>query len=401
MSAPAADDLLSEEAALYPALRFGHGDGPGLHALIVGVSRYPHLPAPGAEPTALQQRHGLGLEQLTAAARTGCLVYRWLLHNRARLPARLASCRLLLAAVASELEATDGLEELASDALLQSFHRAAKAWRADAASDPDNVALFYFAGHGFQRKRGSNHVLLLEDTGNPAEGGRLFHAFEARNLVDGMAASGDYERVARRQLFFFDACRLPLTEGYRWEDEKSSEIWSVSTIAHDDRTAVEYYTTEPGAEAFEIASRQTMFSRALLRCLRGAGADEIDGRWCVTVDSLNAPLRHHLTQVAGDYESSPQRFRVAGGGDQMEICRLAQAPRVQLAVTVVPGSDAPLTEVTATDFSTTETFGPPLLPQPFPAWLRAGQYVVTTRTGAVERRRVLGLKPPHGAWDLP
>ena len=64
---------------------------PGLHALIIGVSRYRYLPAEGARRTERQQRYGLGLSQLSCGARTARLFYDWLLDAQHRLPVPLPS----------------------------------------------------------------------------------------------------------------------------------------------------------------------------------------------------------------------------------------------------------------------------------------------------------------------
>jgi hypothetical protein len=65
---------------------------PGVHALIVGVSSYRHLPGGGG----VQAAETYGLTQLSAAASTATAVYEWLATQSANLRVPLASCRLLL-----------------------------------------------------------------------------------------------------------------------------------------------------------------------------------------------------------------------------------------------------------------------------------------------------------------
>jgi hypothetical protein len=58
--------------------RAEHAGKPGVHALIIGISNYPNLPAAGEQRTEQQKRYGLGLSRLTSAAATGFLIYQWL-----------------------------------------------------------------------------------------------------------------------------------------------------------------------------------------------------------------------------------------------------------------------------------------------------------------------------------
>jgi hypothetical protein len=63
--------------------------GPGLHALIAGVSAYRHLPG-GAGPIA---RRTFGFSQRHTAARTAFRIRTWLEERRERLPVPLATIR--------------------------------------------------------------------------------------------------------------------------------------------------------------------------------------------------------------------------------------------------------------------------------------------------------------------
>jgi len=394
--------FLLEEAALFAPV-FQATDQPdhqqGFHALIIGVSRHPHLPLPGQSPTAMQQQHGLGLEQLTCAATTGYRIYRWLRDHEDDLPLPLLTCRLLLAPTPEEAASVAGLAQVASGATLKQVLHAARAWRADSAARANDRTFFYFAGHGFLRKR-NDLVLILEDIGEPI-GGMLTNAIEVSNLVGGMMPSDDYPQLASTQLYFFDACRLPVTDGYQWEDHNCTDVWPVP-VNFTAPARIEYYTTEPGRPAFAIRDEQTVFSRALLDCLLGGGAEEVStGHWCVTVNSLNTCLSYHLERVAKEKNIPMPKFYCSAPGHQIILADLTDPPEVELTVSVVPDEAAVDTKLIIGDLKKQlMACGPPLSPHPYRQPFPVGVYKVTTRLNGGEKQQLLGLKPPCGAWEL-
>ena len=124
---------------------------PGMHALVVGVSAYPHL-AGGADPVA----DPWGMGQLTSTASSAHMIFEWL--KAAQLSVPLATCRLLLSPSPGEA----ALSGVAEPATVDNLLREADAWRRDASTNRDNATLFYFAGHGIQRTK-EDAVLCLQD----------------------------------------------------------------------------------------------------------------------------------------------------------------------------------------------------------------------------------------------
>jgi hypothetical protein len=381
-----------------------HPDQPGIHALIIGVSDYTHLPAADAHPSQEQEKYGLGLTRLSAAASTGFLVYEWLLASRDALPLPLLTCRLLLAPSADELQRVDGLGALGSDATLKSVLAEAKAWRNDAATHRDGLTFFYFAGHGLRRKRG-DHVLVLQDVGDGL-GQRLQNAVDTFTLVQGMAPSEDHPEIARRQLYFFDACQMRPIDAWKYEDEGCTGVFDKPTIQEDDRAAPEYYTALPGMTAFALPGEQTVFSKALLKCLRGAVGERRGRQWGVTLLSLNKGLQHHLADIL-DKEPEEQMFRVDGLTENLLLLRLAEPPDVELVLQVVPGKDAARAEVTVSDLKHPALkFGPPLHPHPYSAKVKAGAYQVSVQVSGASGNvsssppELLEASPPYDRWEL-
>jgi hypothetical protein len=384
--------------------RTGHEGKPGVHALVIGISHYVNLPT-GSTLTKRQRRYGLGLRQLNCAARTGRMVFDWLIKERAGLPVPLATCRLLLSPVDGEMDGWSDPDLGVASANLHAVLETAAQWREDAASHPDNVTLFYFVGHGFQNERGK-HVLILADIGDGI-GPRLKNAIDADSLIGGMAPSDEYPQVARQQFYFFDACRIPSVEASKYETMPATLVWDPPVLTEkgfDDRSAPVYHTTEPGRRAFAAPGDQTLFSKALLRCLQGDGAEELDGdRWGITAASLVRGLEHHMEAMEKLYKAR-QRIKVDDSSTKAILYRLSKPPRVDIDVALMPAHEAGKVRLTLTNHNLpVETFGPPLKPHPFRIRPRAGAYEVTVTCAGNDngpRRRILTVAPPPKGWSL-
>jgi hypothetical protein len=374
---------------------------PGVHALIVGVSRYRYLPRPDVEPDAHQQSYGLGLAQLTCAALSGHNVYRWLLDADSRLPLPLSTCRVLLSAQDEEAANRSQLSDFQDGASLQNFLLAATAWRADVARNDQNIGIFYFAGHGFERRR-SDHVLVLDDVGEGI-GSRLAKCVEVSNLVNGMAPSTAYPTMGLQQLFFFDSCRLPVPDAAKWEDKECSQIWDVPTVAADARSAMEFSTAKPGVAAFAIRDEETIFSRALIECLTGGAGEWVGDRWQVNVSSLHRNLGFHLAQIASREQIDIQAHVFKGPSDPFRIVDLLDAPQAELLIEVDPEDLASSVRVEFQDFTnggSTFSVGPPIVPHPLATQIRAGKYLIVTTGPNGSKPGLADLSLPERPWRL-
>jgi hypothetical protein len=111
---------------------------PGLHALIVGVSRYPHLAGPHDLPT----ERSFGMCSLTSAASSAFTLFGWL-KQRAQPPVPLASIRLMIAPSEEELAQTPELGEHASACSFDDFIKEVWEWRKQAGTSENGMTLFY------------------------------------------------------------------------------------------------------------------------------------------------------------------------------------------------------------------------------------------------------------------
>jgi hypothetical protein len=334
------------------------GGRAGLHALIVGVSEYPDLP-PATVPQPPDKPPTFGMRRLTTAATSAVRVFEWLKATAARelFPVSLATCRLLFSPSPAE-KAVLNLDQAAAgwqEAELGKFQKAAIAWREDAETRPGNCTLFYFAGHGVHRTMG-HQVLLFPGFGR-AKLPACTSGVEVQELLMGMAPSAARPKVAKNQLFFFDACRIKPASFAKYEPEnnRAPAFWQVEKFSSkypDYRYCLSFYTTVTGSAAYSIPKGdQTLFSRALLQCLAGGAAVEDETRdanddlaWYVTANSLNNALQYHLDKVGNQY-GLRQEFRAAGTGPHFVIQQLRGKPEADIHLWFSPSEAFPYAEV--------------------------------------------------------
>jgi Caspase domain len=351
------------------------GEAPGVHALIAGVSDYTHLPG-GAGPPADKS---FGMQQLSSAALSAYRIYEWLIARKDRLPAPLASVRLLLAATPPEVAAEPALAEITGSCTLSEFKSDAGAWRADARTHRESTTVFYFAGHGVQRTKG-DAVLLLQDFGAPGTT-ILEKAVNTKNIQNGMAPSPSQPEIARTQLYFVDACRM-LPEAFRdYEQLDTSPVFDPEVGGEDDRRTPTYFAAVPGAVAYARPGVQTLFSEALLACLNGGAAEleEVEGedRWTVTHFSLGDKLAERVREIAAD-AGAVQWIRSDGFGTNAPLHYLDGPPRVDVELEVVPSGALEWARVAILDDSGAPAaeLPTPLAPNPYATTLPAGVYAV-------------------------
>jgi hypothetical protein len=377
---------------------------PGLHALVVGVSDYPGL-LDREDKQAAPAEH-LGLRKLRSAATTAHAVASWLVERKDRLAVPLASCRLLLSPSGHE----NALAGIAPSATLANFMAAAAAWRKDALGDAANFTLFYFAGHGLSRKRTNGQTLLFEEF---AQGLKLLAGcVETSNLLEGMNAVSDDDTMARTQLYFYDACRTHPKEVDRYEQVFADTIWdprpaAADKIYRDSRLTPAFYTP-PGTQAFGLPGLGSVFSEALLRCLKGgAGVYDARGRrWLVTLNSLILAFNEQLRIVNAEYKTD-QDSRISEIGKQALLHHLDGPPLVDVEITLAPQDKRAHARISVADEKDKKLFD---LGAPFPDSHRnklpAGSYAISSvpdvREPAAVAHKLCHQQaiPPYSEWPL-
>jgi hypothetical protein len=372
---------------------------PGVHALIIGVSAYPHL-AGGTAPVA----DPWGMSQLTSTATTAQKIVDWLAS--ALLPVPLATCRLLL----SPSPAEAALAGTAAAATVDNLLVEADLWRQDASTNRDNVTLFYFAGHGIQRTKEDAVLCLQEFRKTP--GPALRETVDLATIRAGMSPAPGRDDIARTQFYFVDACREQTVEQSKFEPLETSAVFDKDLAGEDDRASPIFYSSISNHPAMSVPGGQTLFSTALIDCLRGAGGDSLgedaagNSRWGVSVAGLNRALAMRIADLNRQH-GADQTYTTGGQFADATICLLPGAPMVDVALLIDPVAACAVGQLTVVADGNVVTLNrpAPLAPHPLREQLPAGLYnVVLSFTPPsppfVDRQKFQTARAPRAEWKV-
>jgi hypothetical protein len=367
------------------------GGAPAGHVFIAGVSKYSHFQDGGEKLTA----NTYGMRQLTTMASAAWEFYQFLLERdrTSRLPFRLGTVRVLLSPTQAELAKTPDMAR-AQDCKRADFAKNIKAWRESAIVDSGGFALFYFAGHGVQRKPG-DPLILMQDFGDPDEG-QLARAVSINDIFYGMAPTSEMgDNTPLKQLYIVDACR-ERPSGF--PSGEVASVWNTDMPDGKDKRIAPIFAPVSGAQAFEQAGEEAFFSKRVLKCLKGAGGITTPANdWEVTVYSLSEALRYETDQLLKDGVElawSPQ-----GNMNNMPLHKLDGPPNVTVNLQVDPADHVPKVQLRILDGTDRPVYEKkPVNPHPDAIELPAGKYrVEATVDGALKFSDTLKLQPPRSS----
>jgi hypothetical protein len=274
--------------------------GPGTHVLIVGVGRYTFGKGPGATPV------GSDLRQLTSPPISARAMADWFMARFENPEKPLASLSLLVSesktvpyAAPARFAAAPMVPPRASFANVRA---AAGRWAQRLATNKDNMAVFYFCGHGISQ--GEQAALLLDDFGAPiAE----FDGAIALDVFRGTMKNSP----AIQQLFLLDCCRTNADDFYKHETLIGSRIVSIPFLSRGHSQSSQpcvLFPTLDGEEAFGVRDDVSAFTRAAIDAMSFAAADPSSGIWQTTtgriIDAVSTLIRVRVPQLT--MRSTPQ-----------------------------------------------------------------------------------------------
>jgi hypothetical protein len=203
-------------------------------------------------------------------------------------------------------------------------------WADDVNTHEDNLAIFYFCGHGL--RIGDMQFLLAEDFGSnhraPFE-----NAIEPEELANSMR-----KMKGRRQLFLIDACSTEVRFSERYKNVRTRTIVQEAqneNLAKSEQCLIR--ASKFGTRAFGFPNGPSLFMDAFLRAMKGAGAVSTQRRqWVIKTDMLRMALSW-LIQLRP--EGFGQEVSYGGGtlssnlsfhalpGDPLVPVRVSCAPR--------------------------------------------------------------------------
>lgn len=263
---------------------------PRTHVLIIGVGYYPHF-AKGPEPVK-PSVHSLAHE-LTSVPSSTEQFASWIFSPAFRPRIPLGTVDLLLSQKnPTPFRNVPGGEpqRVPDQATFDNMKRAIRDWESRCKSCANNQAIFYYCGHGLEVPE--RLALLASDfpeTTRPYD-----KSIDFKNIFQGMGSSN-----VNNQWFFVDACREAptgnLDGNYDFDPIKILRQTTINTKGSI------IYSTFPTESSQGIPGDSTIFTKALLKCMkRGWGSEkDVNGRWVVTLGSLSRQLYALMTGNGG------------------------------------------------------------------------------------------------------
>lgn len=387
---------------------------PGMHALIVGIGNYLHLPP---EPQNPQDAKGYKMNKLKTPALSAFDLFKFLCFpgEGRELTLQLSSCRLMLDPCpeeAVELQKDSLFLQLSKNGQVhldcgvtltvelrqgpvqvRSFRDVATAWREDAEQHKGGITLFYFAGHGLAHNY--DRALLLSEfnrKGDPL----LDNAISSNALIDGMYGSKHNVPMAQSQYYFFDCCSTYQTseELEKNLNDPQNPFSDRLNMPREGRAIARFFASRLGSSAWEDENR-TLFSKAVLEGLKRGADGRYCGmnpdRWDIATYSMTKVMKHEMLKLYG--QTQVIQDVVTGSTNIRPILTVPQLKDVDVWV-ILPQLNAlekSSLELRSIILKTpTGSKGPPLSPNYFFGRIPMGNYTAHANFGGA-----------YPNWDSP
>jgi len=316
------------------SLVYNAANSPGTHVLAIGVGRYRHLLGGDGKMAA----RPLGLEQLESPPVSLKALLDWCLAPLLKegatgfinADAPLASIEALASAKTPvSIDTPSGAKTLDA-ATHKNIKKAFKAWLKRVTSNPGNIGVFYFCGHGVMA---ADRYLLAEDFGHD-ESEPWAKAFDLSNTIRAL------EREVKGTLYYFiDACQDIATDVAMTLGANPHALYPVHL--HKPVTPgggrVEMYATGEGRKAYAPeGGRISYFTSALLSALSGyCGGKTQHAGWTVGGGDLVTAvpdMLHYQALETGSTQVGNQFY----GGTPAPLLHLTAAPKVKAWLDLEP-----------------------------------------------------------------
>lgn len=352
---------------------------PCLHAFVIGVGDYPCLGAG-------RDRSLPALQALSSTPISALAITRWLEQDYHNPHCPLGTIELVLSPAQTLLNG-DGESIDVEAATMANIETAFHRWFQRCDDNKQNIAFFYFAGHGLLR---DDHFLLAADFGDPRALVRWKNCINFTRMRSGM------ERCrAQTQFFFVDACQDT-------PDEILSHIMPQGQNLVDatlyDRVASSTVCCAAPAKypAYGIPGGPTFFCQALLQCLNGVAGYRTRGNWVVDSGTLMSALVHVMENLG----------RVHGLDLRAEVESTKPAPlhypldgAVMLLVDCLPTARRREVEISVRHSAGAHAGSPAGDSRPWTHTLPPGEIQIALITSTSTCNHVDRIQPPAYEWE--
>ncbi|MFM0059658.1 caspase family protein [Paraburkholderia phytofirmans] len=275
--------------------------GPGIHILLIGVDKYPHLHDAKGTPSEL----GTDFDVLDAPTHSCKLLANWFAGGNLRHGGLSIKSVDVLASRA--VGRGQGSRPRTEEPTFENVRLAIERWYDLGDQSPDNLLVFYFCGHGLQQTVGT-HSLLCADFGAHKHA-PYDHAIHYEGLESGMRSC-----AAKRQIFLLDTCRTVSGEILNRFNGRGHDVVARRAPADLGETSQSViWATAGGAQAWAREGAPSVFAQAFLQCLRGGAAiqDVNTGTVIANAMSIRTAMAQYLAAVA-DIDQEPQISQPVG-----------------------------------------------------------------------------------------
>jgi len=298
------------------------------HVFIIGVGKYPHLL--NGEGTKLD--NPMGLRQLTSPPISAKAFADWILKNLYNPDAPLGSIELLLSPAGEYVQPQDGEQFPVEGATMENIKTAFDRWYNRCNFHKNNVAIFYFCGHGLEKIVGYP-LLLAEDFGKNQL--RLWeNAIDFNSTYLGMARC-----QAKTQCYFIDACRQTPSELQEIQEIRATALVHPST-SQKWGEVLKLFATHTSQKAYGLNDQITRFTDALINCLNGLGSEKQKKQWLVTTGKLGLNVTKILEKSNKEPNTPQQKPEFNGTGiGIIHVCSKPPSVPVDIALNPIEASN--------------------------------------------------------------
>ena len=337
--------------------------GPKTHVLLIGVGGYPFLKDGTNSVPQIGEVANLG--QLTSPMPSVTAFYNKIIEydTKAEWLKPLGSIEILVTPPPNSVAALPALN--IENASLQNIRKSYFSWKARCDQHEDNVALFYYCGHGFQK---SKHFLLADDFGEIPQNPWL-NAFNFDDTRDAF-----YECKATTPVFLVDACRQVTVEMLE-KDLTVAPIDNPSLINPEESlNHLTLKATAAGTSAYGKINEPTYFIQAVISGLDGLVARQENNDWLIETADMSVHI-HRLLELIKPGQGFKQRCQPRNGMPAAILSR-KNAPSAWLEISCDPDGALPLAGLSCVEDeeNPTITFSRPPEAGTWKLNLKAGNY---------------------------
>ncbi|BCA26730.1 caspase family protein [Metapseudomonas otitidis] len=362
---------------------------PGTHVLLIGVGRYPFL-NDGGDPANLFPLH-MGMGQLSSPPLSVSAFATWLMDSGAGFhnPDRpLRSLQVLCSAdVPVSIRDSSGTLQVVQSAQMHLVRQAVRDWMKRAGRNPENMAVFFFCGHGLAFGEVENALLLEDfggDHGNPMADAIAF---------DSMRLGVMRHCGANHQVHFIDACRTPPNKHFlaTYGDKATGDPIAAAGLSRDLRNKIApvYFAAGLASAAYGLDGQPSLFTQGLLQSMHGPASRDKGNHWEVQVPALAEGINKCVASMA--FQVQPQYCQPRDTGPELMIHRLRADPKVVVKVFTHDLNLLPQTVLAHIDEGTQKREVRSPAPSPWWVTLPAGAYRFEA-LDAADTAQVLGQR---------